>query len=82
VQSDIYSLGMMLFCTLGGTLPVSGRLPDLRDLPESNVSERLREVVGRCLMADPASRFSTMSDLASALAAVSGPVGMSIAGRI
>lgn len=82
VQSDIYSLGVTLFCVLGGALPVSGHLPDLRDLPENDVSGGLRAVVGRCLMADPAARFSTMSELAAALAAVSGSGGMSIASRI
>ncbi len=69
VQSDIYSLGVTLFYILGGTLPEAGRLPDLRDLPGGVESAALRDVVGRCLLADPAARYTSMAALAGALAA-------------
>ncbi len=82
IQSDIYSLGVTLFCSLGGTLPAAGRLPDLRDLPEGGVPDGLRDVVGRCLMADPAARYPSMSALATALSGVSTVSALSIGGRI
>ena len=78
IQSDIYSLGVTLFCALGGTLPAPGRLPDLRDLPADEVPEGLREIVGRCLMADPSARFPSMASLSAALARVPAMAGMSI----
>ncbi|MBP7401746.1 MAG: protein kinase [Clostridia bacterium] len=82
IQSDIYSLGVTLFCALGGTLPTAGRLPDLRDLPGGDVPEGLRDVVGRCLMADPAARYPSMAALADALSDAGAVPAMSIGMRI
>ncbi len=76
VQSDVYSLGVTLFSILGGTLPEAGRLPDLRDLPGGDDSAALRDVVGRCLLADPAARYPSMAALASALTAAGADTAM------
>ena len=62
------ALGVTLFRALGGTVPPAGRLPDLRDLPQG-VPDDVRMAVGRCLMADPASRYASMGALAADLRA-------------
>ena len=82
-QSDIYSLGVVLFHLLTGSFPVVGRtIDDLRQAQAAGGRRRLREVrpevpvslsriVDRCLAPDPADRFQDVGAVAQALQRVS-----------
>lgn len=80
VRSDIYSLGVLLFYLVTGTMPVTGRsldeiaarhrrgerqrLPDLR----GDLPASFVRVVERALAVDPANRFASCGEMQDALA--------------
>jgi serine/threonine-protein kinase len=75
VESDIYSLGIILFELLTGHTPFDGEDPyailvqhvnDHPVIPES-LDAGLREILERCLRKDPADRFRTLRSLEEAL---------------
>jgi serine/threonine-protein kinase len=80
-RSDLYSLGVVAYYALAGTLPFAGptvaavlsKLLTQAAVPVSDVCEgvpsRLAQAVDRCLAKDPADRFPKGEDLADAVAA-------------
>jgi eukaryotic-like serine/threonine-protein kinase len=78
-QSDIYSLGVLLFFLLAGSFPVDGDdLDAIRDIHRRGERRLLRDVrpdvplplavvVERCLAADPEARFASVGALEQAL---------------
>jgi serine/threonine-protein kinase len=78
-QSDLYSVGVLLYHLVTGTFPVNGRtLADIRAAharvaqsgaldPLDRLPESLRPVVTRALSRDPEARFASALDMAEAL---------------
>jgi serine/threonine protein kinase/tetratricopeptide (TPR) repeat protein len=66
-RSDIYSLGLMLYEALGGSVPVPGRKwPSLRRC-NPQVSVGLEDVIRKSLAGNPGDRYCSMSALAADL---------------
>jgi serine/threonine-protein kinase len=82
VQSDIYSLGVLLYYVLTATYPVRGRnLSDLRLAHEhgertdlkaerADVTPELARIIGRAIEPEPARRYQSASELAADLATI------------
>lgn len=87
-RSDIYSLGVLVYQLLAGTLPFRGNATELLrqhfvaevpSLPASaNVPARVNAVVQRALSKDPAERFQSALSFSAALSAESMGFGESM----
>jgi serine/threonine-protein kinase len=82
-RSDLYSLGIVLFQLVAGTLPFKGEtpvstiymhleaeVPDLRQLARQRPSEAFIAVVNRALSKRPDERFQSAKDMREALQSV------------
>jgi serine/threonine-protein kinase len=80
---DVYSLGVILFELLSGSVPFEGRYADVlvristQPLPSlaklrPDAPANLVEVIERCLAKEPAARFQSMAELAGSLTATLG----------
>jgi serine/threonine-protein kinase len=77
--SDLYSLGVVLYQMLSGTLPYSGESPitvalkhvsnpvPLLDSNELDISPALAAIVAKLMQKDPADRFASATEVAQAL---------------
>jgi tRNA A-37 threonylcarbamoyl transferase component Bud32 len=85
-RSDIYSLGVTAFYAITGQLPFRGAtdeyvllLHETQPAPSviglrGGVPGRLAEIIDRCLAKDPADRFTTAEEFASALGDIAGAI--------
>lgn len=78
-RSDVYSLGIVMFEALTGSVPFSGnntievlsnhinaKPPSISTL-NPNAPPELDEIISKCLVKDPSERFQSMNDLRTAL---------------
>jgi serine/threonine-protein kinase len=64
-QSDVYSLGALLYAMLTGAPPSDPLIAASHQRPD--LSPELDDVVASCLSPDPAARFATVDEVAQAL---------------
>lgn len=82
-QSEVYSLGCLLFCLLTGSPPFVGenqmetlmmhtknKAPSLSEFAQKDFPVELEEVISRCLSKDPKERFESVQSLRSNLAKI------------
>ena len=72
--ADIFALGATLHCALAGRAPFAGRTPmqllasiegrRRSPLTQLGISKDLDTIIGRCLEAEPADRYASMSEVA------------------
>ncbi|AUX36944.1 MULTISPECIES: protein kinase domain-containing protein [Sorangium] len=72
-RTDVYGLGMLLYCVLGGRRPFEGR-DDLEACaldevppPLQGVPAQVRDALSRALAKDPDARFQTVQELMTAV---------------
>jgi serine/threonine protein kinase/tetratricopeptide (TPR) repeat protein len=67
-RADIYSLGVLLYEALGGSVPLPAGMPT-RELRRRNpqVTAGLADILGKCLAYDPSQRYRHAADLAADL---------------
>jgi len=66
-RSDIYSLGMVLYEALGGTMPPAGDMAEQLRRCNPAVSPGLADIVRRCLRPRPVERYQGAAELANDL---------------
>ncbi|WP_437904848.1 protein kinase [Sorangium sp. So ce327] len=72
-RTDVYGLGMLLYCLLGGQRPFDGRddldVCALDEVPPplEGVSAQVNEALARALAKDPDARFQTVHELMAAV---------------
>jgi serine/threonine protein kinase/Tfp pilus assembly protein PilF len=66
-RSDIYSLGVLLYRALGGSLPLPDRASQRLRRTNPTVSPGLADILARCLQAEPHERYPDADALASDL---------------
>jgi len=66
-RSDVYSLGVVLYEALAGTLPPAGEGPRLLRRCNPEVSVGLADILAKCLADDPRQRYPSMAALGSDL---------------
>lgn len=65
-RSDIYALGMTLFCLLTGKLPTEQAYKPIR-LLRPEISKNLEHVIDKCLRPDPLERYGSCNEIADEL---------------
>jgi serine/threonine protein kinase/tetratricopeptide (TPR) repeat protein len=66
-RSDIYSLGLLLYESLGGSLPPAAERGVALSRLNPQVSAGLADIIGRCLASSPADRYASAADLVADL---------------
>jgi serine/threonine protein kinase/Tfp pilus assembly protein PilF len=66
-RSDLYSLGLVLYQALGGSVPLHASRPPRLERRNRQVSLGLADVIHKCLAEDPSTRYATAAALAGDL---------------
>jgi serine/threonine protein kinase len=68
VESDVYSLGRILFYLVVGSDPSGVFRQEVPELPELSEVQGLQRIVRRCTLKDPAKRYRSIEELLAELA--------------